>query len=298
MGIFASLLSTVFAAAKDLVSKRLAHRIEGLVSTYASFAYALPFYVVLLLALWVLGEETLEVTTGFLLLVFLRAVTDTFAETLKMYAFAYADISLVISFFSLSPLFLLLTAPLITGEWPSPLGVVGVLVVGGGSVLMVNRQGMRDWRQQKIGIVLAVIAAVFFALNSNFDRLAVRAETPTEAGYLRPVFAGFAMTLLSAIFLVPWVWPRGDRRQALWAWRREFWLRGLLEIAFMVSKLYATQYLQAPYVVGIQRTSLLWSIVGGRLLFGEPDFLRRLLAGMVILAGVTLIVWAMAGSGR
>jgi drug/metabolite transporter (DMT)-like permease len=85
---------------------------------------------------------------------------------------------------------------------------------------------------------------------------------------------------------------RRERREALWVYRADFALRGFLEITFMVSKLTALQFLQAPYVVGIQRLSLFWSILGARFFFQEPDFGRRLAAGSLILAGVLLILWA------
>jgi len=62
-----------------------------------------------------------------------------------------------------------------------------------------------------------------------------------------------------------------------------------LEIAFMVCKLHALQYLQAPYVVSIQRLSLIFSIIGGRLFFQEADFGRRLASGVLILGGVIVI---------
>src|SRR5687768_12299654 len=101
MGILFGLLSACFAAAKDLVSKRLAFRIDGLTSTYASFAYALPGYFVLLAILFATGQETSTVTTTFLVLVVLRSLTDVLAEGMKMYAFSYADISVVACFFSL-----------------------------------------------------------------------------------------------------------------------------------------------------------------------------------------------------
>ena len=78
----------------------------------------------------------------------------------------------------------------------------------------------------------------------------------------------------------------GRKKARRWA---GLWLRGFLEIAFMVCKLYALQYLQAPYVVGIHRLSLVLSIIGGRLFFGETDTLRRLIAAAIILGGVSLI---------
>lgn len=57
----------------------------------------------------------------------------------------------------------------------------------------------------------------------------------------------------------------------------------------MVAKLAALTYLPAPYVVSIQRLSLVLSIIGGRVFFAEPDFGRRMAAGLLILAGVLLI---------
>ena len=136
---------------------------------------------------------------------------------------------------------------------------------------------------QKKGIVLAIGASFFFSLNSCFDRLAVLEGTP--------VFAGFAMTLLSAGFLLPFIVWRRDRLESLRVHRGGLWVRGFLEVGFMVCKLYAIRELQAPYVVGMQRLSLVFSIIGGRLFFGERDTLRRLLAAALIIAGVFWIAW-------
>jgi drug/metabolite transporter (DMT)-like permease len=281
MGVLASLLSATFSAAKDLLSKRLAFRLDGMTSTFASFAFALPYYVLLLIVLFALGYETFSWSLAFLTLVLLRSVTDTLAEGMKMYAFAHGDISVVATFFSISPLFLLITSPLITGDRLRVLETVAVILVVGGSLLLVYRPGSASWAAQKKGILLAVGASLFFSLNSCFDRLAVQRGSP--------VVAGFAMTLLSALFLAPLIVFRRDRQYAL----RVHWVglsaRGFLEIAFMVCKLHALQYLDAPSVVGLQRVSLLLSIIGGWIFFGEQDFVRRLLAGLFILGGVFLI---------
>ncbi|MFN4259175.1 MAG: EamA family transporter [Gemmataceae bacterium] len=283
MGLLASVLSAVLSATKDLVSKKLAFRLDGTASTYASFAYALPFYLLVLVVLGVSGHETISISLTFLLLVFLRGVTDTLAEGMKMHAFSHGDISLVASFFSLSPLFLLITSPLITGDRLTLPAVIAMFLVVGGSLLLVYRPSTQGWREQKKSILLASGAALFFSLNSCFDRLAVQEGTP--------VFAGFAMTLLSAVFLFPLVVRRRDRLQALRVERKALLVRGVLEVAFMVSKLTALQYLQAPYVVGIHRLSLLLSIIGGRVFFHEQDFGRRLAAGVLILGGVFWIAW-------
>jgi drug/metabolite transporter (DMT)-like permease len=283
MGLLAALLSTAFSSAKDLVSKRLADRLHGTISTFASFAFALPYYVVVLAVLFVLEVETFTWSLGFLALVFARSVTDTLAEWMKMHAFAHADLSLVACFFSLSPLFLLITSPLITGDPLSVPGAVAVVLVVGGSLVLVYRPSTHRWAAQKTGILLATGASVFFSLNSCFDRLAVQKGTP--------VMAGFTMTLLSTLFLLPLMLASKGSLQALRTHQGALWVRGFLEVAFMVCKLSALQYLEAPYVVGIQRLSLLLSIIAGGVVFKEEDLGRRLAAGGLIVGGVILIAW-------
>lgn len=283
MGLFAALLSATLSASKDLISKRLASRLDGTSSTYASFAFALPYYAILLVVLYLLRWEVLTFSAQFWGLVLLRALTDSLAEGLKMHAFAHGDISIVATFFSLAPLFILFTSPLITKDPLSIPEAAAVVLVVLGSLLLVYRPSARGWGEQRKGIVLATLAAVFFSLNSCFDRLAVKEGTP--------VFAGFTMTALSAGFLLPWVLFNEARQEKMHAERGGLWLRGFLEVAFMVSKLTALQYLKAPEVVGMMRLSLVLSIVGGKLFFNEPDFARRLAAGLLILAGVFVIAW-------
>lgn len=292
MGIFLALLSCVFSTAKDLISKRVAHRLDGTVSTFASFAYALPYYLLLLGVLYALGFEPYDHALAFFWLVLLRSITDTFAEGMKMYAFAYGDISVVSSFFSLSPLFLLLASPILTGDETTIVGGMAVVLVVAGSLVMVYRPPAHDWASQKKGIALALAASFFFALNSCFDRLAmVSARQPEVAGDLSAAaFAGFTMTLCSALFLTPLILAYRQRRQAVVVNWPDFAVRGFLETTFMVCKLEAVRHLQAPYVAGLQRVSLLLSIIGGRVLFQEEDFVKRLIAGFLIMLGVLLIV--------
>jgi drug/metabolite transporter (DMT)-like permease len=292
MGIFASFISAFFASAKDLVSKRLAFNLDGTASTFASFAYALPYYSALMLFLVLMLPERPELPAAFWLYVVLRSSTDSFAEWMKMYAFSHGDISVVSSFLSLSPVFLLLTSPIITGDRPSLIGVTGVLLGVAGSLLLVYHRSSGGWARHKKAILLGAGASLFFSLNNCFDRLAVHHDVAGESllqSMYQPTVAGFAMTGLSALIIAPFLLVTGRSAAGLRGHTGPLLVRGLLEILFMVSKLYALQTLQAPYVTGIQRLSLLFSILGGWLFFKEKEIRRRLAAGLLILAGAMLI---------
>jgi ABC-type dipeptide/oligopeptide/nickel transport system permease subunit len=77
MGLALAIFSCVFATAKDLVSKRLAGQLDGTVSTFASFAFAVPYYVLVLGVLYLFGQEPFAITRAFLLLVLLRSIISS-----------------------------------------------------------------------------------------------------------------------------------------------------------------------------------------------------------------------------
>jgi len=285
MGLLLAFIATCFQTSKDLVSKRLAFSVEGSISAFASFAFALPFYLILLLVLWLSGHENFFMSSSFLAYVFLRSVTDTGAEWSKMAALRSGDISLVVSFFSLSPLFLLLTSPLITGDHIPPIGIIGVIISVLGT-LIIGYSPVSLSRNDVRGIALATLSAIFFSLNSCFDRLAVLEGTPA--------LSGFAMTAMSALILAPLVIRSNSAKSELRKYTRPFLIRGVFEVSFMVSKLWALQYLSPQYVAGIQRLAVLFSIVGGRYLYKEEQFLRRLIGAMVTLLGVGIVIFSAA----
>jgi drug/metabolite transporter (DMT)-like permease len=286
MGIIAVLLSCVFVTSKDVLSKKLAVRIDGTASTFASFAFALPFYLLVLAVMWALDYDIFHFTATFWSLVVLRAVTDVFAEWMKMYAFAHGDISLVSIVFSFSPLIVLLLSPM-TGDTLSAGGIAAVVVVVVGSVAVVYRPSHPEWGKQRKAMLLAAGATVFFGMNSIYDRIAMEQRSDPATA----VVGGFTMTAVSAAMLLPFVLFRPDRLTDMSLYRRGLLARGILEVAFMVCKLVGMQFLAAAYVVGLQRLSLLLSIIAGRVVFKEGDFRRRLLAGILILGGALWILW-------
>ena len=284
MGLIVALLSAVFASSKDTVSKKLAGSVDGTVSAFASFFFALPFYLVVLAVLYLLGVETFAVKDGFFFFIVLRALSDTCAEWLKMHALGEGDLSLITSFLALYPIILLFVSPLITSDPVSPMVVYSTALTVLGTLILLVKRPSNSPRLPVRGIFLALGAAIFFSINSSLDRMAAQTGSP--------VLSGFLMTTLAGIFLFPPMLRSRNWRGQIQSNTALFGLRGFFELAFMVSKLYALTVLSAPYVVAIQRISVLFSIISGRVLLNEGDFWRRLLAGCCIVSGVALIlIW-------
>ncbi|HMO17014.1 MAG TPA: EamA family transporter [Oligoflexia bacterium] len=280
--ILAALLSTIFASGKDLISKNLSTLVHGNISAFASFLYAIPWYFLFLGTCFAAGLPIFDYAPGFLFFVTLRAMTDTCAEFFKMHAISQGDISFIANFLSLAPLFLLFTAPLITGEYISGIGFFGVILISTGTILFVYHPLERAKGIPWKGIILGTLSSFFFSLNSCFDRLSVQQANP--------ILSGFAMTFLSMIFLLPSLYfvknPLGHFKSG----NKQFHLRGLLEALFMCTKLYAMQFMEPQYVVGIGKIGLVLSIIGGSVFYKETGTGRRLIISTLIVAGSAMIV--------
>ncbi len=282
MGFLVTIFSALCSTAKDIVSKGLASRVHSDVSTFASFLFALPFYVLIVVIASLLGLEPLTFSGPFFWLVLARSISDVFAEGFKMRAFASGDLSLVSTFLSLSPIFLALMSPFVTGDRVTMTDLSALGLIVGGSLLLIQRDAATGKVFQFKAVLYALAASMAFALNSCFDRLAV-----VESG---AIVSGFAMTLVAAIFALPIAFRQHGVVRALRANSSSFFVRGAFEALFMVSKLFALTMLPAHVVVGGTRVSLIVSVVAGRIWFGERNTFRRLIAALCVYAGLLVLV--------
>ena len=210
----------------------------------------------MLTVLYLTGKETFAIGSSFFLWIALRSASDAVAESLKMKSFAYGDLSLVASFLSLSPLFILVTSPLITGEPLRFVEVIAILLTLIGTLIITYKPVTLSDAASKKSMLCAIGAAIFFSLNTCFDKLAVSTASPT--------LSAFAVTFIAALMFIPSLWRISDAQEILKSHMRSLWIRGFFEISFMVAKLYALTLISAPSVVGLQRVSLLLSIEIGR----------------------------------
>jgi drug/metabolite transporter (DMT)-like permease len=285
IGYLAALGASVFICTKDLVSKSLAAKVDGNVSAFASFAFAIPYYLVLLLVLYLFNIETFAFKSHFFYYALFRSISDVGAESLKMLALKHGEISLVTQFLALSPLFLAITSPLITHDVITVKLVVALSLITFSSIMVVYKKSRSSAPTNKKAILFAIGSAVFFSFNSAFDRLAAQeASAP---------FSAFVMTLFSGLILLPvsLFFSRKTLKKQLVKNQRNFFIRGAFEVIFMTLKMIALQYLQAPVVIIIQRFSVVLTVIGGKILYKEDDFRKRFFASLLIVASGLLILF-------
>jgi drug/metabolite transporter (DMT)-like permease len=198
------------------------------------------------------------------------------------------DLSLTVPITALSPVFLLLTEPLLTGRTVPPSGMLGVAVIGAGLYLL-NWPVLRAlgpigpirnvWRQRGTRMMLGVVA--IWAVTAPLDGMAVRVWDPLW--YAAFLHGGIGL------LLTPLCWRKP---QAIAPARRDRLRLGSLGLlSGFGSMLQMTAMASAPatFVIAIRRFSAPLSALWGALFFKEPHVRTRLLGAVVMAAGAILL---------
>lgn len=281
VGTSIALSWAVFASAKDILSKKVAFSLSGIASSWASFAFAVPFYLLCMLIGVVTNALTVSFSAEFLFLVTLRALSDAFFETSKMTALKIGELSQLVIAMQLIPIAMLFLSPLVTGDpLSSQIIVASVLAVAGCLVLFWHPSIKRPSRKF---LLITFVCIISGAISSCLDRLA--------ANQTSAVWSGFMMTLFAGIFVTPLMFMKRGSFSSIRGSLYECTLRGFFEIGYMVLKIWALQFMSAPQFMVMSRVNVLISLVGGNVLFREKGLVVKLIAAlMIIVSGVVAVV--------
>jgi uncharacterized membrane protein len=278
-----SVLTAFFASTRDFQSKRFLQRINPLTVSWGMSLCSVPF-----LGIALAFTEVPSVDSSFFLLVAGAGCLVTVGWILYIKALSVSDMSLAVPIISFSPLFLLVLAPLLLGEFPSRLGILGVsLIVGGTYVLGVSRAssglfGPFRALMREAGPKLMLMAAAVFSIVAMFEK----------AGITRSSAILFVLSenLIAALVMIPVLY---FKHRSGFVEARTHW-RILLPIGFCVAMMFVCQANAmslgpVAYVVAIKRLSVLFSVVAGGVLLGEKQLGTRLAGSAVIVCGVFCI---------
>jgi drug/metabolite transporter (DMT)-like permease len=227
--------------------------------------------------LWILALVPLEILA---MLLYMRAIRDhPLSHTLPYLAF--------------TPVFVVLTGWLVLGETVDTQGLAGVLlVVAGGWLLNIDhaRSGA-GWRSalapfkaivHEPGSRTMLAVAVIYSVTATLGKGAMLFTTPEAFGGLYFVLIGTGAALVFGLRE-----PRALGR----IWRRPAAAMSVaaLNALMVITHFIAISRVEAAYMISVKRTSLLFGILYGALLFGERRLGLHLGAGGLMVAGVFLI---------
>lgn len=206
-----------------------------------------------------------------------------------------SDLSLVAPLQSFTPVFMLLWAPWVLQEVPSPGGVLGVVVVVAGAYLLAAPTSGGGWMAplhalwEDRGARLMLAVALLFSFSATADKVGVLASGPLLWG---AAMHGGMVAILGPF--AAWKWLKLRREPRIPSSNRGSpvpWIMtaGLLNGAMMGVQMTAYTLSLAAYVIAVKRTSILFSILLGRVFFKEMTAGKRLPGAVLMLVGFLLL---------
>lgn len=312
MWVALALVTALFTALRDTASKEATRGMDSV-----TVALGIAMVPALGIGAIVLAGDPAMPTSGFLLALAISGGINAVATPLVVYSLRRSDMSLVAPLTSLTPLFMVPIAGLALGEWPSPLGVAGVLVIVAGAYLL----NVSDRTAGPLAPILALArdpgaramlaVAFLWSISATFDKVGTQASSP--------LLWAAALHAVVAVTLAPlaarnWLQRRRDSAPATTVptappttptatptARRRFsppvavLLAGAFTAVAAAAQMTALTMTLAAYVIAVKRTSTLFGVFLGAALFAETRTRERLLGAAIMLAGFVLLT--VGGSG-
>jgi drug/metabolite transporter (DMT)-like permease len=218
-------------------------------------------------------------------------ITLTTASVYFFKAIEASDLTLSIPMLSFTPLMLLVTSPLIVGEFPKPLGIVGMVLIVLGCYILFYHPDQEDIlapfrRLMKArGSRYMLIVAILYSIGANVDKVGMKASAPA--------FWSFSLNTTVAVVagIMMFIKVREPVRQVRTVWPWLVLLGFFMALSFFV-QMHALKMAIVPYVIAVKRTSIILTALWGVWFLKEQGGRERIMAVALMVAGVFVISFA------
>jgi len=239
-----------------------------------------------------------KIDSRFWVAVLITGILNAMAYPILLRAYEIGEFSSVYSMILLTPVFLLLTAFIIFGEAPSPIGIVGVLliVVGLWLIMRLNHEHERAVNFVR-GNLLGVAVALIWSVTANFDKLAVLYSDR----YFAAAVSNALIAISGAIFVFikyKKLLVRVETNANSAISFHGFIIPGIVVIlalagiSALANILHNSALLTGfvSYTIAIKRLGILFGVLWGWLFFHEKDIARKFFGIFIAFLGVIAIL--------
>lgn len=219
---------------------------------------------------------------------FIGGSLNVITTILYMKAIKYSDLSITVPMVTFTPLFLLITSPLIVGEFPNFFGLIGVLLIVLGSYLLNIKQRHGGFFApfgallKEKGPKLMLLVAFIWSITSNFDKIGVQNSSP--------IYWVIAINIFITLVMLPIMLYKSQRNvKQISASYKALIPIGLASALTLIFQMTAINLTLVTYVISIKRTSAIMSVLFGYLIFKEKGIKERLIGAVIMVVGVCFI---------
>jgi uncharacterized membrane protein len=283
MWLTLAFLTALFTSLQDVFGKTIITRVNVYVIAWAWFFFTLPFVYAYLFVEGVppLGAPFFTALAGSTVILIICSVC--YFKAIK-----FSDLSVGMPMLAFTPVFLLLTSPLMVGEFPGPAGVIGIiLIVAGAYVLNIHTKGKGYLEPFKClfrekGARYMLLVAFLYSVGANFDKIGVVHSSPIMW------IAALNTVLALAVGIIMFCKTRNVTAQVRSVWPTLV-LIGLLNAIALIFQMVAIKMTLVAHLVAVKRTSVLMTSLFGIFLFKEKGMKERLLGALLMITGVFMI---------
>lgn len=282
-----SLASAFLLASGDTAAKRL---LQGYEAREMTLVYSV--FTALCLVPWLMWLPWPQFTPVFFGWLAILIPLEFLGMLLYLAAIRDSPLALTVPYLAFTPAFIVLTGYVLLGERVTLPGLCGIgLIVAGAYSLNAEHWRGGGWlaplraiaRERGSRFMLA--AAAIYSLTAVMGKAAMHYVPPLFFGPFYFLVLGLAAPLVLAV-------DKPTRLKALWRQPRAHLLIGMLASGMVLTHFLALAQVEAAYMIAVKRSSLLFGIVYGALLFGEQRLRQHLMAGSLMVAGVALLLTA------
>lgn len=279
LGIF----TAFFEAVKDVFSKQNLKKSDEYV-----VAWSLSFFSVIFLTPWVIYTGIPALNSQFWISLLIGGSINAVTTLLYIKAIKVSDLSLTVPLVALTPLFMLLTSPLIVGEYPKFFDYIGILLIVAGSYLLNIKEKSQGYLApfkallNEPGPKFMLIVAFLWSITSNFDKIGVKNSSPIF--WLFSLFGTMTILLLPVLLQKT---PNPSRK--IIKQLPMLAAMGFFNAVGVLCQMQALTLTLVVQVIAIKRTSVLMGVLFGHFIFKEKDIQQRLLGAGIMILGVFFI---------
>ncbi|MBK5099793.1 MAG: EamA family transporter [Desulfobacteraceae bacterium] len=278
-----SLVAAMSQTINDVISKHFFSDLTAYEMGLIRLLYALPYLAVGLFVIsWPPLDNTFWVCLAFGLPLELAAFIC------YMRAIKVSPLSLTLPFLAFTPAFVIVTGFLILDETLNLYGLIGIALIVVGSYFLnlssVKHQWIAPFRAifKEQGSWLMLLTALIYSLTATIGKLAIQHSSPQF--FAVTYFLFFALFVIALFPIMPGVKAVNAIKKPLPAA-----IAGMVLGTMIFSHTLAISLIEAAYMLSVKRSSLLFGVLFGALLFKEEKVRERLLGASIMMCGVLII---------
>ena len=283
MWLILASLSAFFEAVKDVVSKHNLKANDEYVVTWSLTFFTAVFLTPLLFII-----EIPPLNQQFWIALLIGGIMNAVIALLYIKAIKLSDLSLAVPLVALTPLFMLLTSPLIVGEYPNFFDGIGVFLIVMGSYLLNIKEKSQGYLApfkallHQPGSKLMLLVAFLWSITTNFDKIGVQNSSP--------IFWVFALLTTMSVLLLPVLLHKtsNPKRQII-QYLPMLMATGFFNALGVIFQMQALTMTLVVQVIALKRTSVLMGVLFGHFIFKEKDIQERFLGAAIMMGGVLFI---------